>query len=1635
MPVPPSFPSTRSPERVPFEFQAEGLNEVTVPIRGLTVPGYQPVPQLSLVVTANASYYSGAYHVYTGSDILFNWVTNNANTLTLNNSSIAVNGSVVFLETNQTRSPISNYYTFVAEGYNQIQTANIQVEVLPLIVATPTFSPSPGTYLYQIANNGIIVSISDSTPNANIYYTNNGTTPTGSSTLYSGPITLGVSETLKAIGNLTNYLDSDVATATYTLKAITPTFSPPAGTYSTTQMITISNGMDIGNIYYTLDGTIPDEASTLYTGPVTVSTTETIKAIANVSGMLDSDVGTAVYTISSIPAPTITATSNGSFGYGVYYVNSDQPYTISYTTTNATSVNVFTSSSAQSNHLSQAANANPLPYLYSFTNETTDLYEITYTLQAVGPGGNTETTLYVQVYPKPGGTGHYWISVAGDLITPTASSNTINTTAVSAINTIYGQGNEIIPFTGSYHSTSTGTVGLWALYDYAGDIVVANLIQQSIAANLSIDALTCEFDSGYSMIGVSNLDGSNSYVAQLNGYSDIQWQNILVGNSVYFLDVVEEPNLTAANLYFIGSTSYGVNDEAYQTWIGKFDYTGAHYWQEKLVIDKVNTYNGTTYTYANIQNPSITSLNGNVYITYTFSSNASLSVSSDPIYAGISKINGVDGSIIWQNLLGTKYGDANTSNISQINCVSSTIDSNENVYVIGYATNTIFVAKYDLTGNLVYQKSIYDSTDTVSVHAYSGSTDLTGNLYITGSTSHTLNSIPIISLDSTGNVNWQSKISANVALDATTWTGNEFGHRQIKVVNPNTYVITGWTSYNRYESTSPDYHDVITSESSLVGYVPCSETTGSVHDVVQNITWNEYNSESFPTLGNLGPNGYGYSLGMSSGVGFSMGNPFYNTDTEDFSIEFWFNSNSTLSSSSGSATAPAAAMITDISGYGTADWSMGFQLNMTPIFGGGYVGEGVDVAASNTSLVLNDSQWHHVVGTRNGTTGLMTLYVDGVPVATTNDGAGSRPGTSVWYSGVNPGYGSAGFTGYITQYALYNSELTQSQITNHYNAMYGVRSGGNYALTAKLPIHSAAINLGPHWNMSTTSYANTDTHWFSQAVPSILGNTQGSINFSSYGALELDPGLTFGSGPYTVDMWINVTEYAGQTILTGNGNPGDDTTEYQIFLFVLDGVYGISTGQGGTWYLGSTYPTGSWHHIAIARDSSNNTALWFDGTMLPSAPGGSLTPQLDTFNYTQPSTYIEPSQAYISNFRAVIGSNVYDPNQTTITIPVPPLTNVTNTELLLITNRTYNLGVDNFLNVTSSLVDTSGQQNVYSYDTVLLLQFAEPDGSNTIVDTAGNYSFQPYIGGNQDLGPVIVGISSNNTIGAGFANTLYIANTNSTNPFVGRPIGVIEAPLNTNVLNVAPTSGNSWCIECFFNPTDLSVLNPTYGTLWGYGGSTAESNVSDTAFRIGAVSYSGGGIGWVAQGLNQGWDQIINNNVLGTGPITLGAWHHIALVWDYPDQRLSFYCDGVRTGTYKPFVYPQYSTAPENVLNPPSSQYIIIGGDDYYYTTACFDGYVGEFRITTGARPPYQGATYTVPTKSFTATQFTTRYVDNFGIRKDGSNLIYANTTTGINVQNAVGGPNHLTSTPLPIQISGEIEYDTFTSPYVYYSP
>jgi len=84
------------------------------------------------------------------------------------------------------------------------------------------------------------------------------------------------------------------------VQVATPTFSPAAGTYASAQTVAISCSTAGGVIKYTTDGSTPTNTSATYSGPINVAATTTLKTYAIKTGMSDSAVVSATYTITPL---------------------------------------------------------------------------------------------------------------------------------------------------------------------------------------------------------------------------------------------------------------------------------------------------------------------------------------------------------------------------------------------------------------------------------------------------------------------------------------------------------------------------------------------------------------------------------------------------------------------------------------------------------------------------------------------------------------------------------------------------------------------------------------------------------------------------------------------------------------------------------------------------------------------------------------------------------------------------------------------------------------------------------------------------------------------------------------------------------------------------------------------------------------------------------------------------------------------------------------------------------------------------------------------------------------------------------------------------------------------------------------
>lgn len=162
----------------------------------------------------------------------------------------------------------------ISELLDVCEDEDVLLAVKDYVSKTPEFSLEAGTYpeVQEVA----LSAGSGST----IYYTTDGSEPDSSSTKYTKPILLEAegATTIKAITVNKKKIPSLMVSKIYTIDIPVedaPAVTPSTGQYDTATQITI-NVPEGYTAYYTMDGSDPTTASTVYSGPIDMPSGQTM---------------------------------------------------------------------------------------------------------------------------------------------------------------------------------------------------------------------------------------------------------------------------------------------------------------------------------------------------------------------------------------------------------------------------------------------------------------------------------------------------------------------------------------------------------------------------------------------------------------------------------------------------------------------------------------------------------------------------------------------------------------------------------------------------------------------------------------------------------------------------------------------------------------------------------------------------------------------------------------------------------------------------------------------------------------------------------------------------------------------------------------------------------------------------------------------------------------------------------------------------------------------------------------------------------------------------------------------------------------------------------------------------------------
>jgi hypothetical protein len=199
-----------------------------------------------------------------------------------------------------------------------------------------------------------------------------------------------------------------------------------------------------------------------------------------------------------------------------------------------------------------------------------------------------------------------------------------------------------------------------------------------------------------------------------------------------------------------------------------------------------------------------------------------------------------------------------------------------------------------------------------------------------------------------------------------------------------------------------------------------------------------------------------------------------------------------------------------------------------------------------------------------------------------------------------------------------------------------------------------------------------------------------------YLSLPSTSALAFGTGDFTVEMWIFPTVGAtGQTLIS---NATSDDTQFSLQLRSTNKL--ALTGWNTEWLLSSgTVVINAWNHVVAVR-SGTSASLFINGFRQANATVSNNFSSTNVYNIARNPSNFDPYTGYISNLRAVKGTAVYDPTATTITVPNGPLQAITNTSLLTCAYSTFRDGSTNNFTITVNGNTAVSTQNPFPLTTL-----------------------------------------------------------------------------------------------------------------------------------------------------------------------------------------------------------------------------------------------------------------------------------------------------------------------------------------------
>jgi hypothetical protein len=334
----------------------------------------------------------------------------------------------------------------------------------------------------------------------------------------------------------------------------------------------------------------------------------------------------------------------------------------------------------------------------------------------------------------------------------------------------------------------------------------------------------------------------------------------------------------------------------------------------------------------------------------------------------------------------------------------------------------------------------------------------------------------------------------------------------------------------------------------------------------------------------------------------------------------------------------------------------------------GTSGTAFNVYSNNATQITSSTlpsvaAWNYVAVTRDASN-VVKMYLNGTQVGSTWTTSVAfattlRVGVEFYNSTVS-GYGN----NYISNFRISNNVRT---VTSVPTAPFS-----QDANTLFLGCQSNRFKDNSSNNATITSSGTPTVQAFQPFSPTASYTTAlyGGSGYFNGSTDELNAGsnaaFAFGSGAYTVEFWTYLT--AAVSVTHTPCFVFNDATGGWGLVNANGGNQLQLAARGGALILGSatTLTANTWSHVVVVRSGTgaNQTSMFVNGTRIANgtdATNWTVTGPLKLAGISVATYYLN---GYLSNVRIVKGTAVYDPTQTTLTVPTSPLTAISGTSFL-----------------------------------------------------------------------------------------------------------------------------------------------------------------------------------------------------------------------------------------------------------------------------------------------------------------------------------------------------------------------------------